>query len=169
MDMKSTAAAVAVCMVAAAAMQGLQDTVRALFVLAAVAVGLQAVQAVLQFRAAAQLQSTVQGGMESLLPQMPWMSHFVEGVLTKVVCSSLQSQNRVCFVFVPWRGRFPCSSSSSSSNTQCIKHCSSRVFLQVGYMERRMERFLQEGQETCRHISPIFVEYDAGLCGATCR
>ena len=94
MDMKSTAAAVAVCLVAAAAMQGLQDTVQALFVLAAVAVALQAVQAVLQFRAAAQLQSTVQGGMESLLPQMQWMSHSVEGVLTKVVCSSLQSQNR---------------------------------------------------------------------------
>ena len=93
MDMKSTAAAVAVAFVAAAAMQGLQDTVQALFVLAAVAVGLQAVQAVLQFRVAAQLQSTVQGGMESLLPQMQWMSHSVEGVLTKVVCSSLQSQN----------------------------------------------------------------------------
>jgi hypothetical protein len=32
-----------------------------------------------------------------------------------------------------------------------------------------MERFLQEGQETCRHISQIFVEYDAGLRGSTCR
>jgi len=54
MDVKTIAAAVAVAVVAAAAMQGLQDTVQALFVLAAVVVGLQAVQAVLQFRAAAQ-------------------------------------------------------------------------------------------------------------------
>ena len=36
-------------------------------------------------------------------------------------------------------------------------------------MERRMERFLQEGQETCRHIHQIFVEYDSKICGGTCR
>jgi len=47
------------------------------------------------------------------------------------------------------------------------RRCS--VSRQVGYMERRMERFLQEGQETCRHIAQIFVEYDAKICGGTCR
>ena len=89
MDVKMAAAAVAVAFLAAAAMQGLQDTVQALFLLAAVVVGLQAVQAVLQFRAAGQLQTTVQGGMEAVVPQMLWMASSVEGLLTKVVCSSL--------------------------------------------------------------------------------
>ena len=89
MDVKMAAAAVAVAVLAAAAMQVLQDTVQALFLLAAVVVGLQAVQAVLQFRAAGQLQLTVQGGMEAVLPQVQWMAQFVEGVLAKAVCSSL--------------------------------------------------------------------------------
>ena len=43
------------------------------------------------------------------------------------------------------------------------------MLLQVGYMERRVERFLQEGQETCRHVAQIFVEYDMKICGSNCR
>ena len=104
MDLKMPGVVVALAVLAAVGMQG---TVQAMCMLAAVAVCLQAMQVVLQWQhrmeaqqesRAAQhlvsgLQTSVHDHMQTLVKKVEWLAHSGDGVLTKVICSRLRSRN----------------------------------------------------------------------------
>ena len=115
MDLKMPGVVVELAVLAAVGMQG---TVQAMCMLAAVAVCLQAMQVVVQWQhrveaqyesRAAQhlvsglqtsmhddmqtLQTSVHDHMETLVKKVEWVAHSVDGVLTKVICSRLRSRN----------------------------------------------------------------------------